>query len=233
MGEITIKSANRKWENRSWIKVYNCFASNFFSKSESNPNENKFSLKEVNIKPNMGFVPRSHKNKDFIIIPIQGSLVQKNNLGQSYKARKGHIHLMSTGTGITHFEYNQSSTEDLNYVVFDILPNEKNKEPKCLTVSLNSLVNQLEKIIPIDKKTGQQALMNNVTAYYGEYEKEFNMNFNPTNLSNKILVYVIKGSILINGKLIKPKDTFGIHSESSLKITTKEPSQILLFEILN
>jgi redox-sensitive bicupin YhaK (pirin superfamily) len=233
MKGVTIKSTNREKENKSWFKVFNCFDSSFLSKCEENQAVSRFTLKEVCIKPNMGFVPHRHKNRDFIIIPIQGRLAQKNNLGQSYLAKRGDIHFMSTGSGITHFEYNYSSTEELNCVVLEVLPIEFDKKPVCLTVTLNTQINKLEKIIPVDKKIKKQVFMNNVTTYFGVYEKEYKQDFCPTELSNNVLIYVIEGSISINGKLINAKDTFGVQNESNIKLEARVPTQILLFEILN
>lgn len=233
MNDITIKYKERAWENKFWLKVYNCFDSIFFGKKAKGQKTGDFSLKEMSIEPNMGFMPHTHKNKDFIIIPTQGSLIQKNNQGQSFLAKKGDIQILSTGAGITHFEYNESSTEKLNCIVFEIIPDVLDKKPQCVTISLNTEVNKLEKIIPVDKKTGKQTLMNNVRAYHGNIKKKMNLIFKPSNPQNKVLIHIIEGSISINGKLLNSKDTYGIHKISNLNLEMLKPTKILLFEVLN
>lgn len=231
MEAILIKSTDRNSEHRDWMTVYNCFDSGLFSSSENKQGDNSFSLKEVSIQPNMGFIPHRHKNKDFIILPVQGRLIQKNHLGESYLASKGDIHIMSSGSGITHFEYNQSKTENLNCIVFEILPEVFDDEPKCMTVTYDVVNNQAVNLIPVDKNTGKQALLKNVTAYYGHYEKEKILNFKPSSPSSRVLVYVIEGCISIGKLKLEQKDTIGFYKKTSIKIKALVKSQFLLFEV--
>ena len=93
-------------------------------------------------------LPHKHKNLELITIPIEGTLVQKNNLGETHLLTPGNIQVMSAGTGISHFEYNKSNDTTLNCIQFSINPNIYFTKPDSKIFSIEINKKGFHKIIP-------------------------------------------------------------------------------------
>ena len=97
------------------------------------------------IKSQMGFPMHSHKNMEIITYIRQGSLIHKDDIGNSGEIKSGQMQIMSAGYGITHSEYNLSSEETTLFQIWiesnllDIKPrweniNLKNKSKKHIEI---------------------------------------------------------------------------------------------------
>ena len=99
-----------------------------------NPERMNFGLLRVLnddiVKPSMGFGTHPHENMEIISIPLSGALRHQDSMGNKHIISTGEVQIMSAGSGLTHSEYNNSSSDDVNFLQIWVLPKEKDITPR-------------------------------------------------------------------------------------------------------
>jgi len=112
--------------NHGWLKSHHSFSfANYY-----NPERMSFGvLRVLNddiVQPKMGFGTHPHQNMEIISIPLRGALSHKDNMNNKRSIEVGEVQVMSAGTGLTHSEFNDSKTEEVNFLQLWIVPEEQN-----------------------------------------------------------------------------------------------------------
>ena len=81
------------------------------------------------VAPNSGFPAHPHKNMEIITFVRSGEVAHQDSKGNKGITTSGEVQVMSTGTGITHSEYNLSK-EPLTLFQVWIEPNQHNVTPR-------------------------------------------------------------------------------------------------------
>jgi redox-sensitive bicupin YhaK (pirin superfamily) len=136
MNKILHQSETRGKADHGWLKSYHTFS---FANYQNPTRMNFGMLRVLNddfVQPKMGFGTHPHKNMEIISIPISGALSHKDSMDNKRSIEVGEVQVMSAGSGLTHSEFNDSSTEEVNFLQLWILPEKKNELPyynqKCL-----------------------------------------------------------------------------------------------------
>lgn len=90
------------------------------------------SLRVINqdrVQPSGGFSTHPHDNMEIFSYVLEGSLMHRDSMGNQRELKPGEVQLMSAGRGITHSEYNPSSTVPLHFLQIWIHPDQRNLEP--------------------------------------------------------------------------------------------------------
>ena len=122
MKTIKHTSDSRGFADHGWLKSYHSFS---FS-SYYNPERMNFgALRVFNddlVEPAMGFGTHPHQNMEIISIPLNGALSHKDSMDNKRSIEVGEVQVMSAGTGLTHSEFNDSTTEEVSFLQLWILP---------------------------------------------------------------------------------------------------------------
>ena len=142
------KGDDRGKSKINWLDSRHTFSfSNFYD-----PQRMGFrSLRVINedrVKPGAGFGTHSHRDMEIITYVIEGELAHKDSIGSGAIIRPGDAQIMSAGTGITHSEFNASSTEYVHFLQIWILPNREGIQPRYD-----------QKHFPLDERWGKLQLM--------------------------------------------------------------------------
>ena len=158
MKKILHKSDTRGHANHGWLEAKHSFS---FA-SYYNPERMNFgSLRVLNddiVQPKMGFGTHPHQNMEIITIPLKGALSHKDSMGNKRTIEVNEIQVMSAGTGVTHSEFNDSKTEEVNLLQLWIIPEEMNVQPNYeqRKFSKSERLNVLQTIVaPKDKLEGE------------------------------------------------------------------------------
>ncbi|MCD8185925.1 MAG: pirin family protein [Rikenellaceae bacterium] len=75
-------------------------------------------------------------NMEIITIPLHGELVHVDGLGNEEVLRKGHIQVMSAGTGLRHSEYNKNPDKPVQFLQIWVLPDRGELAPRYQKISV-------------------------------------------------------------------------------------------------
>lgn len=127
---IAVRPAQERGQaNHGWLSSRHSFSfGDYFD-----PRHMGFrSLRVINddqVAPRMGFGTHPHRNMEIFSYVLKGTIEHKDSLGNGRQLRPGEIQLMSAGTGVSHSEFNPSSSEALHFLQIWIEPRENGLTP--------------------------------------------------------------------------------------------------------
>jgi len=90
------------------------------------------SLRVINddlVAPLGGFPTHGHRNMEIFSYVLEGRLAHEDSMGNKRQLKPGEVQLMRAGSGVTHSEYNPSSTDPARFLQIWITPAERDLEP--------------------------------------------------------------------------------------------------------
>ena len=233
MARLLDTSDSRGAANQGWLKSRHTFS---FS-SYHNPERMGFGLLRVInddiVEPSMGFGTHPHENMEIISIPLSGSLKHEDSMGNQHIIRAGEVQVMSAGTGITHSEYNNSESEDVNFLQIWVIPKitgipPKYDQRKINTDNSNNIFN------PIVAPLGTEGIVNiNQDAYFSiaNIDADTTIEYKKSGKDTGVYFFIITGNINIGETPLSTRDGVGITEEDDIKIFAKKKSRVLCMEV--
>ena len=142
---------------------------------------------------------------------------------------------MSAGTGITHSEFNDSATDEVNFLQLWIIPEIEGIKPyyEQRKFSLDGKINQLQTVVaPVDKLESdalpihQQAYIYKSTLQQNRY-----LDITTKHTHNGLYIFVVKGKIEVENNILKDRDAIGIYEVNKIKITANKNSELIIIEV--
>ncbi len=190
-------------------------------------------LNDDYIAPAMGFGLHPHDNMEIITIVSKGALEHKDSMGNAGIIKAGEVQIMSAGTGIRHSEYNPSKTEETNSFQIWIFPKEEDIEPRYDQKSFTGAMvqNQLTTLIDAKKSTDTLWINQDARLSMGNFEAGKQVGYKIAYPGNGAYVFIIDGSVEIDGTTLNKRDAIGISATENFNITTQTEATILIIEV--
>ena len=231
--DIKIYSADsRGYANHGWLETYHSFS---FA-GWYDPGRIHFGairvLNDDVVAGGRGFARHHHDNMEIISIPLEGSLVHEDSMGNKHVIRANDIQVMSAGTGIFHSEKNGSSSDPVKFLQIWILPNERDIIPRYHQISLGPDQRKGQwQLVVSPKHGGQGAWVNqDVWFFLGEFEKGESTSYRLQSAENGVYLIVLEGEIAVDNAILKRRDAAAITKVDELKIRIRDDSFVLLIE---
>jgi len=230
----TIHKANtRGFADFGWLHSHHTFS---FS-SYYNPNRMQFgALRVLNddiVQPAMGFGAHGHENMEIVSIPIIGELAHKDSMGTAKVIYPGEVQIMSAGIGLRHSEFNNSETNIVNFLQIWVLPKERGIKPRYdqKEFLVSDRMNTFQTVVSPEKDSN--ALWINQDSYFSlaNLEKGKSIDYKIKQAGNGAYLFLIDGSVLVDGETFEKRDGVGIAETDSFSITANENAEILLIEV--
>ncbi|MBV8251550.1 MAG: pirin family protein [Chitinophaga sp.] len=181
-----------------------------------------------------GFGRHPHDNMEIISIPLDGSLIHKDNLGNEQVVTAGEIQVMSTGSGVFHSEYNHEQTAKTRFLQIWIYPSALNVTPKYTKLQLNkdAFQNQFSAFIAPTADVHTAAVQQKAWMSLGIFNSTREFEYQVKQSGNGAYVYVMNGSIEIDGHQLSTGDALGITDTNAFsgKINSPE-AEILVTDV--
>lgn len=235
MKTIIHKAETRGIANHGWLKSHHTFS---FASYQNAERMNFGMLRVLNddmVQPQMGFGTHPHQNMEIISIPLKGALSHKDSIGNKRAIEVGEVQVMSAGTGLTHSEFNDSKTEEVNFLQLWIIPEEMGVTPNYEQRKFNALEqkNKLQTVVaPKDKLEGD-ALPISQQAYIYRIDLETNkvIDLTAKTTNNGFYIFVTGGTVDVNGDVLNSRDAIGISEVENVVIKATANSELIIIEV--
>jgi redox-sensitive bicupin YhaK (pirin superfamily) len=191
-------------------------------------------LNDDSIDAGMGFGKHPHDNMEIITIPLEGALEHQDSMGNKAVIKHGEIQVMSAGTGIIHSEYNKSDEEILKLLQIWIIPNKINVSPRYQQIVLNidDRKNKLQQILSPKEKDEGVWIHQDAWFHIGDFENNFELNYQLKKEGNGIYIFIIKGDFVINEEKLDTRDAIGFTNTSNISIKSlNNDASLLIIEV--
>ncbi|RKE57608.1 pirin family protein [Sphingobacterium detergens] len=228
------KATSRGHANHGWLQSNHTFSfANYH-----NPERMHFGvLRVLNddiVAAGRGFGLHPHDNMEIISIPLEGDLEHEDSMGNQAIIRKGDIQVMSAGTGIMHSEYNKNNDQAVKFLQIWVYPNQRNVAPRYdqITLDRSERHNKLQQILSPDPSDEGVWIHQDAWFHMGHFDHGISTNYNIKQAGNGVYIFVISGSINVEGQELETRDGFGIWDVSEIKLTaTSADTEILLMDL--
>ncbi len=236
MKTVLFPASERGHFDFGWLNTYHTFSfGQYYEPSRMNFGALRV-LNDDTVAPGEGFGTHPHRNMEIISIPLEGVIMHRDSMGYEEGIKPGEIQVMSAGTGITHSEFNGSSTNDLKFLQLWIIPERANVEPRYEQTHIEPLApNEIITVIgPRESGTplwiNQQAWLSMArTASDGvvTYTKQRD--------DSGVFVFVTDGSVDVAGEtssiLLSKRDGVGFMDADVLTFTSKVDAHVIVIEV--
>ncbi len=123
------KASQRGRANFGWLDSRHTFSfGSYFDPKHMGFSELRV-INDDTVAPSAGFETHSHRDMEIISFVLEGTIAHKDSEGNIEELPAGEFQLMSAGKGISHSEFNASSTETLKFLQIWIQPNSYGGQP--------------------------------------------------------------------------------------------------------
>ena len=234
MKSIIHRANTRGHANHGWLDSYHSFSfAGYYDPRRMNFGMLRVLNDDV-VKPGMGFGTHPHRDMEIISIPLKGALSHKDSMGNKRSIEVGEVQAMSAGTGITHSEFNDSRTDDVNFLQLWIIPEAQGVEPRYFQKEFDESGrnNQFQTLVsplkyPVD---GSLLINQNASIKMVDLEegKELNYDYNS---GSGVYYFLIDGGVNIDGETLNKRDAIGIWDASQSTIKATKLSKLLAIDV--
>ena len=177
-----------------------------------------------------GFGTHPHANMEIVSIPLKGNLAHKDSTGNEEVIKTGDVQIMSAGSGLTHSEYNFSNSEEVHFLQIWVRPKEMNISPRYQQKSFDAedRLNKLQVVVAPDNENTVWINQDSWFSLIRLVDNSFIYSLNKN--GNGVYIFVISGSIEIEGENLNSRDGIGISEADKINIYSKD-AEILFIEV--
>ena len=192
-------------------------------------------INEDRVAGGQGFPRHPHRDMEIVSYVLEGGLTHKDSMGTGSTIRPGDVQRMSAGTGVTHSEYNASSTDPVHFLQIWLIPGQRGMAPSYEQKSFSREDKRgLLRVVASPTGTdGSVTLHADATLYAGVFEpaQAARLELAP---GRHAWVHVARGSATINGERLVAGDGAAISGELAVSVhgpDSGEAGEVLVFDL--
>jgi redox-sensitive bicupin YhaK (pirin superfamily) len=230
---ILHQADSRGHANHGWLDSYHSFS---FAQYY-NPERMHFGVLRVlnddKVAGGAGFGTHPHDNMEIISIPLSGDLEHRDSMGNIQVIHENEIQILSAGTGITHSEYNKNTDKEVRFLQIWIYPKTRNVTPRYdqLIMKKEDRHNCFDQILSPSPDDEGVWIHQDAWFSLGEFEAGKSSSYTLHKTGNGIYLFIISGSLKINGITLDKRDGFGIWETDAISMEFITHSEALLMEV--
>lgn len=216
-----IKAKDRHFSDFGWLQTYWLFS---FSDYYDPHNIQFGALRVFNddvVQPGKGFPTHPHEEMEIVTIVLRGEMTHEDSMGNKAIIKAGDVQRMSAGTGLTHSEFNLAQKPVHFYQIW-ISPDKSGLKPTYdqKTYTSSQWKNRLLPVASGQEIPETVTFHTNATIYRCDLDKDKSVKLKAIK-GRKILIYLTKGEISVNGKGMEDEDQARIDIEIDILLSIK------------
>lgn len=185
------------------------------------------------VQPSMGFGTHPHENMEIVSIPLAGSLRHQDSMGNQHIITAGEIQIMSAGSGLTHSEYNNSDSEDVNFLQIWVYPDKKDIAPRYGQQRFDKADRRNRFQLVVSPERDTLAIWINQQAWFSmaDLDAETSITYHRKSEKSGLYFFIIDGDLSIAGHTVKRRDGLGLTDTADVELTARSPAEVLCIEV--
>jgi redox-sensitive bicupin YhaK (pirin superfamily) len=182
----------------------------------------------------MGFGKHPHDNMEIITIVLRGALEHSDSMGHTEAIQENEVQVMSAGIGVYHSEYNHNKDRDVNLLQIWIFPKKHGVKPRYdqKLFPADERVNKWQALVsPMDNEDAGLKIHQDAWISRSSIDNGKQLQYSLHNKSNGAYLFVIDGSVTVNGQVLNKRDAVGLSETDVVDITAGANSDVLLLEV--
>jgi quercetin 2,3-dioxygenase len=226
------KAGDRGYADHGWLRSFHSFSFAGYYDPKHVGFGPLLVINEDRVAPGRGFGQHSHRDMEIISYVLEGALEHKDSLGTGSVIRPGDVQRMSAGTGVTHSEFNASSTETVHFLQIWIEPNQRGIPPSYeeKRFEAHEKKGRLRLIASNDGRDGSVMIQQDATVYAGVFDGSQRAE-HALPAGRRAYVHVVCGELDINGQRLEGGDAAKLTDVSSVRLDNGSKSEVLLFDL--
>lgn len=230
---ITIRKANERGHvNHGWLDTHYTFS---FSSYRDPAHVHFRALRVMNedfVAPGQGFGTHPHEDMEIVTYVLEGALEHRDSMGNGEVLRPGEFQRMSAGTGITHSEFNPSTTEPVHLYQIWLFPERKGIEPSYEQKRFAEVErhNQLRLVASPDAAQNSLLIHQDAQIFLSSLDEGREVTHQIAE-GRHAWLQVLRGSVTLNGQRLDTSDGAAVSNESLLTIQANNTAEVMLFDL--
>jgi redox-sensitive bicupin YhaK (pirin superfamily) len=230
---ITIRRANERGHaEHGWLDSYHTFSFADYHDPKHMGFQALRVINEDRVAPGQGFGTHGHRDMEIISYVLEGALAHKDSMGTGSVLRPGDVQCMSAGTGVRHSEFNGSDSEPVHFLQIWIIPDKAGYAPSYQEkkFSDDDKRGRLRLVASSDGRDGSLTIHQDAKLYAGLFNagEQAKLELLP---GRRAWVHVAKGSLSVNGELLKAGDAAAIEKTAAVEISGQDAGEVLVFDL--
>jgi hypothetical protein len=226
------KADQRGHADHGWLNTFHTFSFAGYRDPQHMGFRSLRVMNEDRVAPSEGFGTHSHQNMEIISYVLSGSLEHKDSMGNGEVLRPGEFQRISAGSGITHSEFNPSSTEPVHFYQIWLLPNVSNSDPSYEQKEFTDTekIGRLRLVASPKGRDGSLSIHQDANVYLSlvSHADEIVYSLQP---GRHAWLQVLSGQLMVNDYSLSTSDGVAISDEPTITIKGTEDSEFMLFDL--
>jgi quercetin 2,3-dioxygenase len=226
------RSADRGYFDHGWLKTSHTFAFADYYDPEWVGYGPLRVINDDRVAPGQGFGKHGHRDMEIITYILAGQLEHQDSIGNGSVIRVGDVQRMSAGTGITHSEFNPSSTEEVHLLQIWIQPQALRLTPgyEQKHFSVADKRGQLRLIAAPGAEGGGVLIHQDARVYAGLFDGAEHADLRIA-AGRRAWLQVARGSLTVDGVRLSAGDGAHTPGPAQLGLHAGADAEVLLFDL--
>ncbi|CAD5374867.1 Quercetin 2,3-dioxygenase [Rubrivivax sp. A210] len=236
------KSVERGYADHGWLKSFHSFSFADYHDPAHMGVGNLRVINEDRIAPGTGFGTHGHRDMEIVSYVLDGALAHRDSMGNgaaggvngghSGVILPGDVQRMSAGTGVMHSEFNHAKDGATHFLQIWIMPSRRGIAPGYEQKRFDEAAKRgrLALVAAPDGAEGAVTIHADASLRAGLFDggESAELALAPQRLA---YVFVARGSVQLNGKLLAAGDAATLAGEEHLQLAGGKDAEVLVFDL--
>ena len=189
-------------------------------------------INEDRVAPGKGFGTHPHRDMEILSYVLDGALAHRDSMGTGSIIRPGDVQRMSAGTGVSHSEFNASTSEPVHFLQIWIMPERRGVKPGYEQQTIPPALQDgiLKLIASQTGREGSLTIHADVSVYAGRFTAGQRGSV-ALAAERHAYVHVARGHVRVNGRDLGPGDGAALSREAGVDVEGVADGEVLVFDL--